>query len=99
MRKYHTLGIESLNVSGMIRAGLQSKALSDAGISTLLDQIRYKARWYGTTVVEADRWYPSSKTCSACGVVQHRTGPGTKLVMPRLRRESRPQRECSPQPA
>ena len=67
VRKYHTLGIESLNVAGMIRAGLQSKALSDASISTLLNQIRYKADWYGTAVVEADRWYPSSKTCSACG--------------------------------
>ena len=58
---------ELKNVAGMIRAGLQSKALSDAGMSTLLHQIRYKARWYGTTVVEAGRWYPSSKTCSVCG--------------------------------
>ena len=69
--KYHTLGIESLNVAGMIRAGLQSKALSDAGMSSLLRQIRYKAEWYGTLVVQADRMYPSSKTCSACGVVNH----------------------------
>ena len=69
--KYHTLGIESLNVAGMIRAGLQSKALSDAGMSSLLRQIRYKAGWYGTLVVQADRMYPSSKTCSACGVVNH----------------------------
>ena len=53
MEKYHTLGIESLNVAGMIRAGLQSKALSDAGMSSLLDQIRYKADWYGTDIVEA----------------------------------------------
>ena len=67
VRKYHTLGIESLNVAGMIKAGLQSKALADAGMSGLLNQIRYKAQWYGTRVVEADRWYPSSKTCSACG--------------------------------
>ena len=69
VRKYHTLGIESLNVAGMIRAGLQPKALSDAAMSSLLSQIRYKADWYGTHIVEADRWYPSSKTCSACGVV------------------------------
>ena len=67
VRKYHTLGIETLNVAGMIRAGLQSKALSDAGMSGLLDQIRYKAQWYGTRIVEANQWYPSSKTCSACG--------------------------------
>jgi putative transposase len=69
VRKYHTLGIETLNVSGMIRAGLQSKALADAGMSGLLDKIRYKAERCGTTVVEADQWYPSSKTCSVCGVV------------------------------
>ena len=61
------LGIENLNVSGMIRAGLQSKALADAGMSTLLDQIGYKAAWYGTHIVEADQWYSSSRTCSARG--------------------------------
>ena len=72
--KYHTLGIETLNVAGMIRAGLQSKALSDAGMSGLLGQIRYKADWYGTEIVEADRWYPSSRTCSACGVVNPELG-------------------------
>ena len=69
VRKYHTLGIETLNVSGMIRAGLQPKALADAGMSSLLHQIRYKGGWYGTRVVEADQWFPSSKTCSVCGVV------------------------------
>ena len=69
VHKYHTLGIETLNVAGMIRAGLQSKALADAGMSGLLDQIRYKGEWYGTRIVEADQWYPSSKTCSVCGVV------------------------------
>ena len=59
IRKYHTLGVETLNVAGMIKAGLQSKALSDAGMSSLLDQIRYKARWYDTKLVEADQWYPA----------------------------------------
>ena len=67
VRKYHTLGIKSLNVAGMIRAGLQSKALSDAGMSNLLSKIRYKADWCGSRIVEADRWCPSSKTCPACG--------------------------------
>ena len=58
----------------MIRAGLQSQALSDAGMSGLLSQIRYKADWYGTRLVEADQWYPSSKTCLACGVVNLELG-------------------------
>ena len=67
VRKYHTLGIESLNVAGMIRTGLQAKALSDAAMSDLLRQIRYKADRYGTRLIEASQWYPSSKTCSECG--------------------------------
>ena len=74
VRKYHTLGIETLNVAGMIKAGLQSKALSDAGMASLLEQIRYKAHWYDTKLVEADQWYPSSKTCSNCGVVNEDLG-------------------------
>ena len=69
VQKYHTLGIETLNAGGMIRAGLQPKALSDAGISNLLRLIRYKAQWYGTCIVAASRTFPSSKTCSACGAV------------------------------
>ena len=73
-RKYHTLGVETLNVAGMIKAGLQSRALSDAGMSGLLDQIQYKANWYGTRLIEADQWYPSSKTCSGCGVVNGHLG-------------------------
>ena len=80
--KYHTLGIETLNVAGMIRAGLQSKALSDAGMSGLLDQIRYKAQWHGTRIVEADQWYPSSKTCSSCGVVNASLGREPKWSCP-----------------
>ena len=72
--KYHTLGIETLNVAGMIRAGLQSRALADAGMSGLLKQVRYKARWYGTRIVAADQWHPNSKTCSACGVVNGDVG-------------------------
>ena len=44
VRKYHTMGIETLNVAGMIKAGLQSRALADAGMSSLLDQIQYKAQ-------------------------------------------------------
>ena len=67
VRAYHTLGIETLNIRGMIAAGLQPKALSDAAMGGLLSKIRYKADWYGTRLVQASQWYPSSKTCSDCG--------------------------------
>ena len=99
VRKYHTLGIESLNVAGMIRAGLQSKALSDAGISALLHQIRYKARWYGTTVVEADRWYPSSKTCSACGEYNAELGRQSHWSCPGCGANHDRNENAAPQPA
>ena len=69
-------------MAGMIRAGLQPKALSDAAMSSLLSQIRYKADWYGARIVEAGRWYPSSKTCSACGVVNIELGREPKWSCP-----------------
>ena len=81
----------------MIRAGLQPKALSDAGKSGLLNQIRYKAQWYGTTVVEADHWYPSSRTCSACGVVNTELGREPRWSCPNCGVRSRSQRERSSQ--
>ena len=67
VRKYAVLAIESLNVAGMDQLPHQAKAIRDAAIGGLLQKIRYKADWYGTVVVEADRFYPSSKLCSDCG--------------------------------
>jgi putative transposase len=63
--------IENLNVEGMKQNRCLSKAVSDAGMSTFLRQIEYKAEWAGKQVIEASRWYPSSKTCSSpgCGFI------------------------------
>ena len=68
-RKYGVLGIETLNVSGMDKLRWQAQAIRDAAIGGLLRKVEYKCRWYGTEVVQAPVFYPSSKTCSACGVV------------------------------
>ena len=48
------------------KAGL-NKAILNSGIGELHRQIKYKAEWLGIEVVEADRWFASSKTCSGCG--------------------------------
>jgi len=61
--------IEDLNVAGMLANRRLARRLSDAALAELHRQLTYKARWYGTVLHEADRWYPSSKTCSACGAV------------------------------
>ncbi|RKU13403.1 transposase [Candidatus Poribacteria bacterium] len=61
------IGIESLNVAGMLKNHRLAKALSDASLSSFLSMLRYKAERMGVKIVEADTFYPSSKTCSACG--------------------------------
>ncbi|MFC5551831.1 RNA-guided endonuclease InsQ/TnpB family protein [Massilia aerilata] len=68
-RRYHTIGIEDLNVRGMLGNRRLSRAIADMGFYELRRQLEYKAAWRGGQVVVADRWYPSSKTCSACGHV------------------------------
>ena len=67
VRKYSVLAVESLNVAGMDKLRHQAKAVRDAAIGGLLQNIKYKADWYGTIIVEIDRFFPSSKLCSDCG--------------------------------
>jgi len=64
------LVIEDLNVKGMTSNHSLARAVSDASMGELRRQIEYKGGWYGVRVELADRWYPSSKTCSVCGKVK-----------------------------
>ena len=66
-RRFHTIGIEDLNVKGMLGNRKLSRAIADMGFYELRRQLEYKAAWRGGRVVAADRWYPSSKLCSCCG--------------------------------
>ena len=66
-RCFHTIGIEDLNVKGMLRNHCLARAISDMGFRELRRQLEYKAAWRGAQLVVVDRWYPSSKTCSCCG--------------------------------
>jgi putative transposase len=61
--------IEDLHVAGMLRNHHLAQAISDVGFAEFRRQLTYKAAWYGSRIVVADRWEPSSKTCSACGWV------------------------------
>jgi putative transposase len=69
-KKYATIRIEDLNVSGMIANHKLSAAISDLGFYEFRRQLVYKQARYGTHVELVDRWYPSSKTCSHCGHIQ-----------------------------
>lgn len=61
--------LEDLNVKGMMQFGPLGLSVADAGMGEFVRQLKYKARWRGKQVVQIDRWYPSSKTCSDCGYV------------------------------
>lgn len=70
-RRFSLIAMEDLNIKAMVR-GMGRRAfrrsVADAGLGELRRQIEYKARWRGRSVIKVDRWYPSSKTCSACGI-------------------------------
>jgi putative transposase len=67
---------EGLDAAGMLRqkglagARARRRGLSDSGLGEARRQLGYKTGWYGSRLIIADRWFPSSKTCHACGRVQ-----------------------------
>lgn len=59
--------VEDLNVKGMMRNRKLARHIADAAWSEMKRQLSYKTVWYGSRLELVDRWYPSSKLCSACG--------------------------------
>lgn len=66
-RRFNTISIEDLNVRGMVKNRHLSRAVSDMSFFEFRRQLDYKTAHRGGLVFVADRWYPSSKTCSGCG--------------------------------
>ncbi len=71
VRENQTIVIEDLSVANMLHNRALARAISDAAWSEFRSMLEYKASWYGSRVIVVDRWLPSSKTCSACGLVKH----------------------------
>ena len=69
VRRFDVIVIEDLNVTGMLSNKRLAKSISDMGFGEFRRQLGYKAEQYGSEIFVADRWYPSSKTCSVCGFV------------------------------
>jgi putative transposase len=74
VRRFDVLAIEDLNVRGMVRNHCLAKHISCASFGMFRSMLEYKAAWYGKEIRVADRFFPSSKRCSACGHV-HETMP------------------------
>jgi len=69
VRENQVIAVEDLNIKGMVKNRSLARVISDAGWRMLLAMLAYKCTWYGRDLVQINRFFPSSKTCHACGVV------------------------------
>ena len=70
VRNYDEISLEDLQVTNMMKNHRLAKSLSDVSLSKFNEILEYKARYNGVSITRADRFYPSSKTCSHCGAVK-----------------------------
>ena len=73
-KNYDLIVVEDLNVKGLLKNHTLAKHIADASWGAFVRQLDYKTKWYGSALVKADRFYPSSKTCSRCGAVKAKLG-------------------------
>ena len=75
---YDVIVVENLNVAGMVQNHALAKHISDAAWGEFTRQLEYKTKWHGSTLVKANRFYPSSKTCASCGTVKAQLSLATR---------------------
>lgn len=73
--------LEDLNVRGMVKNRRLARSVSDAAFGETRRLFEYKCRWSGSELVVADRFYPSTKRCSCCGVVREEMGLGERVFV------------------
>ncbi len=93
-KSHRRIVVEDLNVAGMSRSargtakapghhvraksGL-SRSLADSSFGEVRRMLEYRCRWYGSELMVADRFFPSSKTCSQCGLVRDHLSLGERI--------------------
>lgn len=65
-KNHSEIVIEDLNISGMLKNHRLASAIADCGFFDFKRQLSYKCEWYGSRLIIADRFYPSSQLCSGC---------------------------------
>ncbi|AEF42586.1 IS607 family element RNA-guided endonuclease TnpB [Hoyosella subflava] len=85
-QSFEVIGTETLAVKNMMAKGGSRKrglnrSIADAGLGEFSRQLDYKTAWYSSQRVQADRWYPSSKTCSGCGAVKAKLPLSVRLYV------------------
>jgi putative transposase len=74
VQTHDRLCLEDLAVANLVRNRHLGRAISDAGWADFARKLAYKQAWRGGQVMIADRWLPSTRTCSRCGLVKQRMG-------------------------
>lgn len=69
-KQCQTIALEDLHIKGMVKCHNLAKSVSDAAMRQFRTTLEYKQTWAGGEIKLVDRWYPSSKTCSACGYIK-----------------------------
>ena len=69
VENFDVIVVEDLSVKNMQQNGNLARHISQAGWSQIVRRLRDKCKWYGRTLVIADKWFPSSQRCSECGHV------------------------------
>ncbi len=66
---YDFIAIETLVVRNMVKNPTLARVISEASWGEFIRQLEYKASWYGKELVKVGRFYPSTKTCNSCGII------------------------------
>jgi putative transposase len=78
VKEFDSIYIEDLNLRGMVKNHSLARSLHDAGIGMAIQMLEVKAASAGKMVRKIDRWFPSSKMCSACGHLLAKLPLGTR---------------------
>lgn len=66
-KSYKLIGLENLNIQGMMQGSKNAKNYQDIAWSTFVSKLQWKGEKNGCHIIKIDRWFPSSQTCSCCG--------------------------------
>lgn len=69
VKDYDFIALEDLAVKNMVKNNKLAKHISDCSWSNFVNMLSYKCDWYGKKLVQVNRFYPSSKTCSSCDYI------------------------------
>ena len=78
---YDEIGLETLQVANMVKNHKLAKSLSDVSLSKFNEILEYKSKYNGVSITRADRFYPSSKTCSYCGSIKSKLSLSQRIFI------------------